>query len=153
MAIIYSYPKQNSVYGSDIILINTCSVRDHAEIRVKNKLDNFWNIKKKNQQLTIGVLGCMAQRLGADLIHENPVVDFVLGPDNYNDLPGIIRIRLFFNLGDTHVRDTAASQHMEITDFRHDPAGLAENPRVNTDRPNRCVLIRGVWFCDIGPRP
>ena len=84
------YKQANSIEESDIILLNTCSVREHAEIRVKNKVDSFNAIKRRNKKLVIGILGCMAQRLGYQLIEEKPLVDFVVGPDGYRKLPEIL---------------------------------------------------------------
>jgi len=84
------YQPAKSIETADIILINTCSVRDHAETRVKGKLDAFRALKKQKRQLIVGVLGCMAQRLGHELMEEKPIVDFVLGPDSYRRLPDVL---------------------------------------------------------------
>lgn len=84
------YQRADRIEDTDIILINTCSVREHAEVRVKNKLDSFQSIKKHNKKLIVGVLGCMAQRLGFGLIDEKPIVDFVIGPDSYRNLIKIL---------------------------------------------------------------
>ena len=74
---------------ADVILINTCSVRDNAEKRVLGRLDVFRLEKKKRQGVIVGVLGCMAQRLKEKLL-ENPAVDFTLGPDSYRSLPAVL---------------------------------------------------------------
>lgn len=84
------YIKARSIEESDLILINTCSVRDHAEIRVKNKLDSYQAVKKHRNNVVVGVLGCMAQRLGTGLIDEKPIVNFVVGPDGYRHIPEIL---------------------------------------------------------------
>ncbi|MBD3289436.1 tRNA (N6-isopentenyl adenosine(37)-C2)-methylthiotransferase MiaB, partial [candidate division KSB1 bacterium] len=84
------YKQAEQIDDSDLILINTCSVRDHAEARVKNKLDSYNALKKHNGDVVIGVLGCMAQRLGFHLIDEKGIVDFVVGPDGYRKLPEIL---------------------------------------------------------------
>lgn len=84
------YKKTDNVKDSDVILINTCSVREHAENRVRGKLDSFRILKKRNQNLIIGILGCMAQRLGHNLIEEKPIINFVIGPDRYRILPTIL---------------------------------------------------------------
>ena len=76
---------------ADIILINTCSVRDHAEQRVYKRLREFRSLKKKNKNLLIGILGCMAERLKEELLKEELLVDLVLGPDSYRDLPYLIK--------------------------------------------------------------
>ncbi len=82
-----------SIEEADVILVNTCSVRDNAEQRVLGRLDVFALQKKKNKNLIVGVLGCMAQRLKEDLLN-NKNVDFTVGPDSYRELPEIIASRL-----------------------------------------------------------
>ncbi|MDD3687366.1 MAG: tRNA (N6-isopentenyl adenosine(37)-C2)-methylthiotransferase MiaB [Bacteroidales bacterium] len=74
---------------ADIILINTCSVRDNAEKKIWNRLDHIKSLKKKNKNLKVGIIGCMAQRV-ADKLLEHPVVDFVAGPDAYRNLPDLV---------------------------------------------------------------
>lgn len=80
----------NSVTDSDLILVNTCSVREHAETRVLNRLDSFQHLKQKNPDVKIGVLGCMAIRLQDQLLSQKSMVNFVLGPDNYRSLPDVL---------------------------------------------------------------
>ncbi|MBR5073754.1 MAG: tRNA (N6-isopentenyl adenosine(37)-C2)-methylthiotransferase MiaB [Bacteroidales bacterium] len=78
----------DEIKKADVILVNTCSVRDNAEKRVLGRLDVF-RLEKKNRKVIVGVLGCMAQRLKEKLL-ENPAVDFTLGPDSYRSLPAVI---------------------------------------------------------------
>jgi len=75
---------------ADVIFINTCSIRDNAEQRVRNRLREFGSIKKHKPGALIGVLGCMAERLKAKFLEEEKLVDLVVGPDAYRDLPGLI---------------------------------------------------------------
>jgi tRNA-2-methylthio-N6-dimethylallyladenosine synthase len=75
---------------ADIILINTCSIRDHAEQRVLNRLQEFGFLKKKKLHLKIGILGCMAERLKEELMQVQQSVDLVVGPDAYRDLPNLL---------------------------------------------------------------
>jgi tRNA-2-methylthio-N6-dimethylallyladenosine synthase len=77
--------------NADVILINTCSIREKAEQTVRNRLNHFNAIKKKQPNITIGVLGCMAERLKAKLLEEEKIVDIVLGPDAYRDLPKLVK--------------------------------------------------------------
>ena len=77
--------------GADIILINTCAVREHAEERVIGRASQLHGLRNRNPQLTIGILGCMAQHLAATLPQRAPFVDLVMGPDSYRRLPGILR--------------------------------------------------------------
>jgi len=75
---------------ADLILLNTCSIRDNAEQRVRNRLVHFNSQKKKNSDLMIGVLGCMAERLKSKLLEEEKLVDLVVGPDAYRELPSLV---------------------------------------------------------------
>lgn len=76
--------------NAELILINTCSIREKAEQTVRNRLNYFNAIKKQNPAVTIGVLGCMAERLKAKLLEEEKIVDLVIGPDAYRDLPKLV---------------------------------------------------------------
>lgn len=75
---------------ADIVFLNTCSIREKAEQTVRSRLDQIQPLKKKNPEMIIGVLGCMAERLKAKLLEEEKIVDLVAGPDAYRDLPGLI---------------------------------------------------------------
>jgi tRNA-2-methylthio-N6-dimethylallyladenosine synthase len=76
--------------NADVIFINTCSIRENAEQRVRNRLKEFTVAKIKNPGLVVGVLGCMAERLKSKFLEEEKLVDVVVGPDAYRDLPGLI---------------------------------------------------------------
>lgn len=76
--------------NADVIFINTCSIRENAEQRVRNRLSQFGAEKKKNPKLVVGVLGCMAERLKSKFLEEEKLVDVVVGPDAYRDLPKLI---------------------------------------------------------------
>lgn len=75
---------------ADLILLNTCAIRDNAEQRVRNRLKELRAVKKNKPDALIGMLGCMAERLKADLLEEEKLVDIVCGPDAYRDLPKLI---------------------------------------------------------------
>jgi len=76
---------------ADLILVNTCSVRDHAETRALGRLSALNTHKLKNPRMKIGVLGCMAQRIGQQVLGEKPYIDFAVGPDSYRELPKILQ--------------------------------------------------------------
>jgi len=75
---------------ADVILLNTCSIRENAEQKVRVRLSDFKTRKKKQPGLIVGVLGCMAERLKQNLLEEEKLVDIVAGPDAYRDLPNLI---------------------------------------------------------------
>jgi tRNA-2-methylthio-N6-dimethylallyladenosine synthase len=75
---------------ADVILINTCSIRDNAEQRVWKRLRELKSLKKKNNNLVIGIIGCMAERIKEQLLEEEQIVDLVAGPDSYRKLPELL---------------------------------------------------------------
>ncbi|MFD2285215.1 tRNA (N6-isopentenyl adenosine(37)-C2)-methylthiotransferase MiaB [Pedobacter petrophilus] len=77
-------------HQADVIFINTCSIRENAETRVRNRLSQFGVEKRRNPKLIVGVLGCMAERLKSKFLEEEKLVDVVVGPDAYRDLPNLI---------------------------------------------------------------
>ncbi|MFN8345160.1 MAG: tRNA (N6-isopentenyl adenosine(37)-C2)-methylthiotransferase MiaB [Spirosomataceae bacterium] len=76
--------------NADVVFLNTCSIRDNAEQKVRNRLKQLNNLKKKRPGLLVGVLGCMAERLKTKLLEEEKIVDVVAGPDSYRDLPRLV---------------------------------------------------------------
>lgn len=76
--------------NADVVFLNTCAIRDNAEQKVRNRLKQLNNLKKKRPGMIIGVLGCMAERLKTKLLDEEKMVDIVAGPDSYRDLPRLV---------------------------------------------------------------
>ena len=83
------YATTKDIKSANLILINTCSIREKAEQTVRKRLDFFR--AKKNKQTTIGILGCMAERLKSKFLEEEKLVDLVVGPDAYRDLPNLLK--------------------------------------------------------------
>ena len=79
-----------SAEQADVIFVNTCSIRENAETRVWNRLKEFRSLKKENKHLTVGVLGCMAERIKDQIIDQEQLVDIVVGPDAYRDIPNLL---------------------------------------------------------------
>ncbi len=75
---------------ADLVLVNTCSIRDKAEQTVRKRLEKYNAVKKQNPKMKVGVLGCMAERLKNKFLEEEKIVDMVVGPDAYKDLPNLI---------------------------------------------------------------
>lgn len=84
------YVATRNVEESDLILINTCSIREKAEETVRKRLRAFETVKKERPGAMVGILGCMAERLKKKLLEEEKLVDLVVGPDAYRDLPNLI---------------------------------------------------------------
>ena len=84
------YSTTRNIEEADVVLINTCSIRDNAEQRVRNRLTEFKHRKEQNPDLVVGILGCMAERLKKSLLEEEKLVDLVAGPDAYRDLPNLV---------------------------------------------------------------
>ena len=76
--------------AADLVLLNTCSIREKAEQTVRKRLTEFKKIKDAKPGMLIGMLGCMAERLKSKLLEEEKLVDIVVGPDAYRTLPGLI---------------------------------------------------------------
>lgn len=77
---------------ADVLLINTCSIRDNAEQRIWGRLKEFKQHKRRRKGVLVGVIGCMAERLREQLMEREQIVDIVAGPDSYRDLPRLVRI-------------------------------------------------------------
>jgi tRNA-2-methylthio-N6-dimethylallyladenosine synthase len=75
---------------ADVIFLNTCSIRENAEQRIRKRLLEFRSLKKQNKKLVIGILGCMAERLKEQLLEEEKIVDLIAGPDAYRNLPHLL---------------------------------------------------------------
>lgn len=76
--------------SADVVLVNTCSIRENAETKVWNRLKELRKIKKSNKELTVGVLGCMAERIKDRILEQEHLVDIVVGPDAYRDIPRLL---------------------------------------------------------------
>ncbi|MFT4524779.1 MAG: tRNA-2-methylthio-N6-dimethylallyladenosine synthase [Granulosicoccus sp.] len=85
------YTTTKDVAEADVIFINTCAIRDNAEQRIRGRLAQFNVIKKNKKDLIVGVMGCMAERLKEQLLEEEKIVDMVIGPDAYRDLPNLLK--------------------------------------------------------------
>jgi tRNA-2-methylthio-N6-dimethylallyladenosine synthase len=84
------YVTTSNVKEAHTILLNTCAIRENAEHKIRHRLQVFTHLKAKNPALTVGILGCMAERLKTKLIDEEKIVDLVAGPDAYRDLPALL---------------------------------------------------------------
>lgn len=104
------YTYCDNISDADVILINTCSVRDHAEQKIWNRLDHIKGMKRKKKSLITGIIGCMAQRIGDELL-KHEAVNFVAGPDSYKNISVLIENAIIgLKQGDTDF-DTGETYH------------------------------------------
>lgn len=118
----YSYTE--AIDEADIILVNTCSIRDNAEQRVRGRLKEFRRYKRAKKGLIVGVVGCMAERLREELLEQETIVDIVAGPDSYRDMPRLVRAAE----GGSHGVNVQLSQeetYAEIRPVRLDKNGVS----------------------------
>lgn len=84
------YNTTQNLEEADLVLVNTCSIRDKAEQTVRKRLEKYNAVKRINPKMKVGVLGCMAERLKNKFLEEEKIVDLVVGPDAYKDLPNLL---------------------------------------------------------------
>lgn len=113
------YAITQEVKDADVILLNTCSIRDNAEQRIYGRLGNLKALKDKKPEMILGILGCMAERLRKDLIEEKKVVDLVVGPDEYRRLPEFIDAAFGGEKG-IGVKLSRSETYDDILPFRED---------------------------------
>ena len=87
----HNYQVTESLDEADLVLVNTCSIRDNAEQRVRTRIREFGRLKEKSHSFSVGVIGCMAERLKEKLLEEEGTVDLVVGPDAYRHLPALLQ--------------------------------------------------------------
>lgn len=84
------YNTTQKLEEADLVLVNTCSIRDKAELTIRKRLEKYNAVKRTNPTMKVGVLGCMAERLKSQFLEEEKIVDMVVGPDAYKDLPNLL---------------------------------------------------------------
>lgn len=115
----YGYQITKELEQADVVLLNTCSVRENAEQRIYGRLGNFKKLKSSKPNLIVGILGCMAERLKKDLIEEKKIVDVVVGPDEYRRLPEFIDLAFTGDKG-IGVKLSRTETYDDITPYRED---------------------------------
>ncbi len=122
---------------ADVILANTCSIRDNAEQRIWGRIDVFRQLKKKKPSLIVGILGCMAERLKDELL-ENGTVDLVAGPDSYRDLPKLLRALESGAGKQLNVLLSAEETYADISPVRMDKNGVSAYISIMRGCNNMC---------------
>ena len=118
------YRYTEDINEADVILINTCSIRDNAEQRIWGRLSAMRQLKKRKPSLIVGVIGCMAERLKEQLIEEGTGVDIVAGPDSYRSLPELARTAEDGSKG-INVELSKEETYAEIAPVRLDRNGVS----------------------------
>ncbi len=114
----------NSLAEADVILLNTCSIRDNAEQRIWGRLRELQHLRRKNRGLVIGVIGCMAERLKEELLESGKGVDIVAGPDSYRALPQLLESANAGTKGANTILSTEET-YAEISPVRLDKSGVS----------------------------
>ena len=131
------YETTRNMDEADVILLNTCSIRENAELRVRNRLTEFKIKKENNPELVVGILGCMAERLKKNLLEEEKLVDLVAGPDAYRDLPNLIE-EVGTGQKAVNVLLSRDETYADISPVRLDQGGIAAFVTIMRGCDNMC---------------
>jgi tRNA-2-methylthio-N6-dimethylallyladenosine synthase len=131
------YSTTTNCEEADVIFMNTCSIRDNAEQRVRKRLTEFKKLKQENPELIVGMLGCMAERLKKDLLEEEKLVDIVAGPDSYRDLPNLID-EVGTGQKAVNVLLSREETYADITPVRLDKGGISGYVSITRGCDNMC---------------
>lgn len=131
------YETTRNSQEADVVLLNTCAIRDNAEQRVRNRLTQFQKDKRENPNKVIGVLGCMAERLKSQLLEEEKLVDLVAGPDAYRDLPNLVT-EVGTGQKAVNVLLSREETYAEITPVRLDTNGVSAFISIMRGCDNMC---------------
>ncbi len=126
-----------NIEEADVILVNTCSIRDNAEVRVRKRLTDFRKHKKNKPHLTVGILGCMAERLKKSLLEDDKLVDIVAGPDSYRDLPNLVNI-VENGQKAVNVLLSREETYADISPVRLDQGGVSSYVSITRGCDNMC---------------
>ena len=85
------FARSDSEFGANVVFLNTCAIREHAEDKIHSRLGKLRKLKNDNPEMIIGIMGCMAQHVKDNILENKPYVDFVLGPDSYRRIPELLR--------------------------------------------------------------
>ncbi|MFI3331014.1 MAG: tRNA (N6-isopentenyl adenosine(37)-C2)-methylthiotransferase MiaB [Rikenellaceae bacterium] len=132
------YIYTNELEQADIILLNTCSIRDNAEQKIWHRLQEIKHLKTRKNGVQIGIIGCMAERLKEQLIEKTKFVDIVAGPDSYRDLPKLLREA---KAGDTAVNVLLSREetYADIAPVRLDENGVSSFISIMRGCNNMCT--------------
>ena len=133
------YNHTDNIENSNLILLNTCSIREKAEQTIRKKLSSINFLKKKNKSLKIGVLGCMAERLKEKFLHEEKIVDLVVGPDAYRDLPNLLK-EVEFGNDAVNVLLSKDETYADVNPQRFNSNGISAFVSITRGCDNMCTF-------------
>lgn len=126
---------------ADVVLLNTCAIRENAEQKVRRRLDEFRADKvKRGRRLQLGVLGCMAERLRHKLLEQEQLVDIVVGPDAYRDLPRLLGERAESGQAAVNVQLSREETYADIAPVRYDTNGVSAFVSIMRGCDNMCAF-------------
>lgn len=134
------YALAESEAEADVVLINTCAIREKAEDRVRGRLAAFRAAKQRGQDLQIGVLGCMAERLRTKLLEQEQLVDLVAGPDAYRDLPRLLAESRDTGQAAVNVQLSREETYADLAPVRYDTNGVSAFVSIMRGCDNMCAF-------------
>ncbi len=133
------YGLTHDAEAADVVLINTCAIRENAEQKVRRRLAELRSHKKKhNPDLKLGVLGCMAERLRERLLDQEKLVDIVVGPDAYRDLPNLLNAATDTGQAAVNVQLSKEETYADISPVRYDTNGVSSFVSIMRGCDNMC---------------
>ncbi len=133
-----NYETTADLKEADVIFLNTCSIRDNAEQKIRRRLQALRPEKKKRPGVIIGLLGCMAERLKTQLLNEEPVLDIIAGPDAYRDLP-VLLAEVESGLKGVNTMLSVEETYADITPVRLDRKGISAFISIMRGCENYCA--------------
>lgn len=131
------YATTRNLEEADVVLINTCAIRENAETRVRNRLTEFKKRKSDKPDLVVGLLGCMAERIKTTLLEEEQLVDLIAGPDAYRDLPNLVE-EVGSGQRAVNVLLSREETYADISPVRMDTGGVSAFVTITRGCDNMC---------------
>ncbi len=125
--------------AADVVLLNTCAIRENAEQKVRHRLDDF-RARKRERPIKLGVLGCMAERLRTKLLEQEKLVDLVVGPDAYRDLPRLLQETDESGQAAVNVQLSREETYADIAPVRYDSNGVSAFVSIMRGCDNMCAF-------------
>ncbi|PIU40675.1 MAG: tRNA (N6-isopentenyl adenosine(37)-C2)-methylthiotransferase MiaB [Candidatus Omnitrophica bacterium CG07_land_8_20_14_0_80_50_8] len=137
------YEETPFIEEANLVLYNTCSVRDHAEQKIFGRIGEFRKLKERNPELIVGIIGCMAQQYGKKLLNKNSEIDFVCGPGNLDQIPELVEGAQRSRLGTTHGAALLAIDRLNgeysLEDVHYHSGNLKALVNIMTGCDHRCT--------------